>query len=142
MRHILTFKTSFPESTEYTHPTGYSICKFIETELAQSGFNVQPLENYRDIAWSVDCDINSKRIFFFVGYLGTKVTDWQLIVCSDIGFIGWLLGHKDEDERIKLARAIHEILSKDERFVELKWFSRYTDSPKDVWTPEPEGALC
>ncbi len=64
MRHILTFKTSFTESTEYTHPKGYSICKFLETELSRSGFKVQPLDNYRDIAWSVDCDINSKRIFF------------------------------------------------------------------------------
>ncbi len=138
MRHILTFETSFPESTEYDHPKGYSICKFLETELTRFGFKVQPLDNYRDVAWSVDCDINSKRIFFFVGCLGTKVTDWQLIVCSNIGLISKMLGHKDENERIELARAIHAILSRDERFSNMKWFSRYTDSPKDVWSPEPE----
>ena len=139
MRHILTFKTSFPESTEYAHPKGYSICKFLETELIRSGFKVQPLDNYRDIAWSVDCDINSKSIFFFVGYLGTKVTDWQLVICSNIGLISKMMGRKDENERIELAKAIHAILSRDERFSNMKWFSRYTDSPTDVWSPEPEG---
>ena len=141
MRHILTFKTSFPESapsSEYEEPKGYTVCQFLQTELAQVGFKVEPLDIYRDCAWSVDCIVNDKRVFFFVGFLGTKVTDWQLIVCSDIGFIGRLLGHKDEDERIKLARAIHGILSKDERFVELKWFSRYTDRPKDIWYSEPD----
>jgi hypothetical protein len=137
MRHILTFKTSFPESSEYEHPRGYSICKFLQMELAQAGFSIQPPENYDDIAWSADCIINDKRVFFFVGYLGTKVTDWQLIVCSGIGLIGRLLGRKDQDERIKLARAIHAILSTDERFSELKWFSRYTDTPKDSWSPQP-----
>ena len=137
MRHILTFKTSFPESSEYEHPRGYSICEFLQTELARAGFNVEPLKNYRDIAWSVDCVVNHKRTFFFVGYLGTKVTDWQLIVCSNIGLIGWLRGRTDEQERIELARAIHNILSKDARFSELKWFSRYTDSPKDSWYPDP-----
>jgi len=140
MRYILTFKTSFQESTDYDYPRGYSICKFLETELARAGFNVHPLDNYCDIAWSVDCDINSKRVFFFVGYLGTKVTDWQLIICSNIRLIGWILGRKDEDERLKLAKAIHAILSRDGRFSDIKWFSRYTDNPKDIWTPEPEDA--
>jgi len=125
MRHILTFKTTFQESSEYEHPKGYSICKFLQMELEKAGFNVHTLENYQDIAWSVDCDINSKRIFFFVGYLGTKITDWQLIVCSDIGFWGRLWGNRDEDERIELAKAIHEILSNDRRFRDLKWFSIY-----------------
>jgi hypothetical protein len=137
MRHILTFKTSFPESSKYEHPRGYSICKFLQMELAQAGFSIKPPDNYDDIAWSADCIINDKRVFFFVGYLGTKVTDWQLIVCSGIGLIGRLLGRKDQDERIKLAQAIHAILSIDERFSELKWFSRYTDTPNDSWSAQP-----
>lgn len=141
LRHILTFRTSFPESSEYDHPKGYSICKFLEINLAQAGFDVKPLDNYRDISWSVDCDINSKRVFFFVGYLGTKVTDWQLIVCSNIGPIGRMLGRRDENERLKLARAIHTIMTNDERFTDLKWFSRYTDSLKDVWCTEPDNNL-
>lgn len=137
MRQILTFKTSFAESSEYKHPRGYSICKYLQVELAQAGFKAEPVENYRDIAWSVDCVINNRRVFFFVGYLGTKVTDWQLIVCSAIGLIGRLLGREDEDERIKLARAIHVVLSNDARFSELKWFSRYTESPKDSLYSQP-----
>ena len=140
MRHILTFKTSFPESfpsPEYHEPRGYSICEYLHTELARAGFNVEAVDNYDDIAWSADCVINDKRVFFFVGYLGTKVTDWQLIVCSGVGLIGRLLGRKDQDERIKLAQTIHAILSADERFSELKWFSRYTDSPNDPWSAQP-----
>ena len=137
MRHILSFKTTCPDLFEYDHPRGYSICKFLWDELAQDGFNVQTLDNYRDIAWSVDCEIDGKKIFFFVGYLGTEVTDWQLIVCSGIGIIGRLLGRSDKNERIKLAKAIHAILSKDSRFTALRWFSRYTDSAKDSWYPEP-----
>ncbi len=137
MRHILTFKTSFQESSEYEHPRGYSICEFLHKKLTQAGFSVEPLDNYRDIAWAVDCIINKKRVFFFVGYLGTKVTDWQLIVCSSFGLIGRLTGHKDEDERIILAIEIHDILSNDDRFSDLKWFSRYTDSTRDIYYPEP-----
>ncbi len=137
MRYILSFKTTYPDSPEYNHPRGHSICEFLQDELARMGFNVQTPDNYRDIAWSLDCEVDRKKMFFFVGYLGTKVTDWQLIVCSGIRFWGRLLGRNDVSERIKLSKAIHTILSKDSRFTELKWFSRYTDSEKDAWYPEP-----
>ena len=137
MRYILSFKTTYPDSPKYDHPRGYSICKFLRDELARIGFNVQTLDNYRDIAWSLDCEVDGKKIFLFVGYLGTKVTDWQLIVCSGIGFLGRLLGRGDENERVKLSKAIHTILSNDSQFTELKWFSRYTDNAKDTWYPEP-----
>jgi len=140
MRYILTFKTSFPEKVDYDHPRGYSICKFLEKELERAGFNVQKPENYRDTAWSIDCSIDSDKVFFFVGYLGTKVTDWQLIICSTIGVIGRILGRKDDEARSKLAKAIHTILSGDERFSDIKWFSKYTGSPKDVWLAGPESA--
>jgi hypothetical protein len=137
MRHILSFKTTYPDSSEYDYPRGYSICKFLQDKLTQEGFNVQKLDNYRDIAWSVDCEINAKKIFFFVGYLGTTITDWQLIVCSDSGLISRLLGYNDEKERIELAKAIHNILSNDGRFNNLRWYSRYTDSTKDLWYHKP-----
>ena len=137
MRNILSFKTHFPESPEYDHPKGYSISEFLYTELSKAQFNVHPPDNYNDFAWSVDCDINENKVFFFVGYLGTKVTDWQLIICSNIGLIGRLLRHNDEKERTKLAKAIHAILSSDDRFTDLRWFTKYTDSPKDIWYAEP-----
>ena len=137
MRHILTFKTDVPESTEYSHPKGYTICKFLEEELKKKSVEIQPIDNYRDMAWSIDCQINNKRIFFFVGYLGTKQTDWQLIVCSGCGFLRRLFGYKDTDERMSLATEIHDILSRNERFSDLKWFSCYTDRPSDEWHSTP-----
>ena len=137
MRHILTFKAILSESSENDHPKGYSICKFLEEELSKRNLEVGYLNNYRDIAWSVDCQINDKPVFFFVGYLGTKQTDWQLIVCSHASFLKRLFGHNDENERKQLAEGIHEILSKDKRFTELKWFSRYTDKPTDEWNYTP-----
>ncbi|MHC4989122.1 MAG: hypothetical protein ACYTFX_11605 [Planctomycetota bacterium] len=137
MRHILTFKSNLSESAEYDHPKGYTICKFLEEELSKKGLEVGSLDNYRDIAWSDDCQINGKRVFFFVGYLGTKQTDWQLIICSHAGFLKRLFGYKDENERRQLAEEIHNILSEDIRFTELKWFSRYTDKPTDEWHYTP-----
>ena len=131
MRHILDFKTRFPELSEYDHPKGYSIAKFLYAELAKAQFDVQPPENYDDFAWSVDCNIDGEKVFFFVGYLGTKVTDWQLIICSNIGLIGRLLRHNDEKERAKLAKAIHSILSNDEKFSDLKWFQKYPGNPTE-----------
>ena len=141
MTHIVSFKTQLPESSEFEHPRGYALCNFIQKELVKAGLDVSMPEDYQDIAWSVDCIINSKKIFFFVGYLGTKLSDWQLIVCSESGIISKIPGHKDEEERLKLAKIIHKILSTDERFSDIKWFSRYTDSPKDVWCEQPEGAI-
>jgi hypothetical protein len=138
MRHIVTFKTDILESTEYDHPKGYSICEFLRAELQNKGVTTQSLDNYRDIAWSLDCTINGKLVFFFVAYLGTHQTDWQLIVCSGSSLLRRLFGHKDMHERMQLAREIHAILSRDERFHELKWFSRYTDKPTDQWYPLPE----
>ena len=137
MRHILTFKSNLSESAEYDHPNGYSIGKFLKEELSRKGLDIEPLDNYRDIAWSVDCHINGKRVFFFVGYLGTRQTDWQLIVCSHAGLLKRLFGYNDENERKHLAEEIHEILSEDDRFVELKWFSRYTDKSTDEWHDIP-----
>ena len=140
MTHIVSFKSQLSESSEFEHPRGYALCSFIQRKLMQAALDVSMPENYRDIAWSVDCIINSKKVFFFVGYLGTKLTDWQLIVCSGSGIISKILGHKDEEERLALANIIHEILSKDERFSDIKWYSRYADTPKDVWYEQPKGA--
>ncbi len=137
LRHILTFKTTLTESKEYEHPKGYAIVALLAEELARAEFKVEKPDIHRDMAWSLDCIINGKRIFFFAGFLGSKFTDWQLIICSDWEIIKRLLGKKDEAERIQLARAIHTILSNDKRFSDLKWFSRYTDSAKDEWFPEP-----
>lgn len=80
----------------------------------------------------MDCEINGKQIYFFVGYLGTKNTEWQLVVCSDVGLFRRLLGYKDQEERLQLAMAIHSILSIDQRFKNLKWFNRYTDTENDI----------
>ncbi len=111
MRRILTFESVLPEISEYEHPRGYSICRYLHQELSSSGIEVGAVENYRDIAWSLKCRVGSKNIFFFVGYLGTKMTEWQLIVCSGKASFFRLLGYNDENERARLARAIHAILA-------------------------------
>ncbi len=72
MRHILTFNSEYSESNENEHPKGYSICNFLKTKLSENGFHTFSVENFRDMAWSLDCTINGKTIYFFVGYLGTK----------------------------------------------------------------------
>ena len=137
MRGILTFTSSCEEVSEYDHPKGYFICKFLADNLPQYGFVVTPQENYRDIAWSVDCEVNTNKIFFFVGYLGTETADWQLIICSNKGFISRKLGFSDEKERTELALAIHKILSNDSRFSEMRWYCRYSGTLKDKWFAEP-----
>jgi hypothetical protein len=138
MRFITSFKSCFPESSEFDHPRGYSICQFIRDELHAAGFEVSKPENYRDIAWSVDCIVKSKKLFFFVGYLGTKMTDWQLIVCSDAGLIRKMFGYNDKQEQLILSKAISEIMRRDERFFNLKWYPQYTDTPKDISFSDPE----
>jgi hypothetical protein len=132
MRYILTFESEYSEPNEVKHPKGYSICKFLKTELTENGYHTHSIENYRDIAWSLDCVINRKTIYFFVGYLGTKNTEWQLVICSDVGLLRRLFGYNDQNERLQLGMAIHSILSKDRRFGNLKWFSRYTDTGNDI----------
>jgi hypothetical protein len=132
MQYILTFESEYSEQNEFEHPRGYSICKVLKSILTENGFHTHSIENYRDIAWSMDCEINGKQIYFFVGYLGTKNTEWQLVVCSDVGLLRRLLGYKDQNERLQLAMVIHSILSNDNRVSNLKWFDRYSDTSKDV----------
>lgn len=137
MRYILTFRTDFEESTEYMHPKGYSIIKLLEKKLIESGLVINLLDNYRDMAWSIDCQVNSKKLFFFVGYLGTKRTEWQLIVSSGVYFYKRLFGYNDDKECFMLATMVYNILSQDNRFFDLKWFLKYTDSSNDVWYQKP-----
>lgn len=129
--HILNFSTTLPEDPENNHPHGYAVCKLIEQQLAVRGYDVERFDNHNNIAWSTDCIINKKRVYFFVGHLGTQHTDWQLIVCSSATVFHRLFGYKDLEERKQLARAIHEILCVDERFTDLAWCSRYSDTGKD-----------
>jgi hypothetical protein len=132
MRYILTFESEYSKLSEFDHPKGFSICKCLKTMLTENGYHTHSIENYRDIAWSMDCEINGKRIYFFVGYLGTKNTEWQLVICSDVGLLRRLLGYKDKNERLQLAMAIQSILSNDDRFSNLKWYNQYTDTSKDI----------
>jgi hypothetical protein len=134
LRFILTFKSTIEDDA---HPKGYSIAKILYEELIKSDVDTDIPDNYRDIAWSVDCNFNSKKVFFFVGFLGTKITDWQLILCSGTGFFRRLFGYNDNEECLMIAKLIHGVLSNNKRISDIKWFTKYTDSLNDAWYSEP-----
>jgi hypothetical protein len=133
----MTFNADINEPQENKHPKGFTIAMLLSKRLNIYGIRTKEPENYNDIAWSVDCELNSKRFFFFVGYLGTKGTKWQLVICSGGGILRRLLGYNDDQERFQVARSIHNILSREDIVSEIKWFSKFTGSPHDKWFSEP-----
>lgn len=138
MKNILSFRSTLPEDGKETEPRGYSICRVLENGLRQTGLKTNGLDNYNDFAWCLDCEIDGKGVWFFVGRLGLPAAEWQLIVCSRLPWWRRLFGQSDEPEMKELARAIHRVLASDSHFSDLRWSASFSPKGNHESFPNPE----
>ncbi len=133
---ICSFRSSLRDDPQQ-HPKGLSIAEFIKAGLEKDGYRTSALDNYNDIAWSLDVRINGARVWFFVGFLGLEAAEWQLITCSGLSFWQRLFGRKDEKERQELAVAIHRLLSQSDTFSSIKWSRTFSPKGQFEWRASP-----
>lgn len=117
-----TFRTSFPDTSEFHDRPGYPIALHLEAKLRQAGMEVTGIDGWRDSGWEVDCRINGKRIYSFFLRLLDGSGVWVLCCTSDRGLWEWFRGEDHFAERWELARAIHAVLSQDDRFEDIRWY--------------------
>ena len=135
MKHIVTFVSAASEEPDGDMPEGRWIAQILFESLPMMGIKTEEIDNYNDIAWSINCEIDGFKIWFFVG--NPKVTgyQWQLIVPHQSRFLSLIMRHRGRAERARLAQAIHDTLAHQPNISEIQWFKRFRPGLKGSPTP-------
>jgi len=124
---------------EFDHPRGAALARDLQSSLQEAGWAVSKPDDWRDCGWSMECSRENAR--FEVVLSGIGEDQWMLQVAPwrTAGFLCRMFGAKTSAspaEVLLLARAVHDILSKQRGFSDFQW--RWDGFPgKKNSTPEP-----
>jgi hypothetical protein len=135
----VTFASPLPvEDPRLPHPKGYAIARLIHDELSHQGLAVVLLDNWRDVGYSIDCIIDDAPVYLFFTFLGRTTQQYVLCCTSDLGWISRLLGRRDDEQRLKLARAVATVLDNRGEFEDVRWYNEGWGGLEDEpWTNRP-----
>lgn len=136
MKFNVTFRSSLAVDFDQ-HPIGEELAEFLIAKLRDNGFNVVLSENSPDYAWELEFDEPSPAPWLLVGYVGDGDYEWLLQINSGISWLGRLLGRSDADLRKATAIKLHEILTNDAQFGEVRWHAG--DFADSEWSAHPDG---
>jgi len=94
------------------------------------------VEMYEDVAWIMKTGPRGRGPDVVVGYLWDGEYEWLVQIGSGVGLIGRLLGRSDLEAREQIVQLLHQLLTKDKRFSDVRWHEG--DFAKPGWSPTPE----
>ena len=133
------FRSTFPEDPNPEETRCSGIGRFLEHELSAARFRIVESDCWRDCGWELRCQINGVMVDLVVSYVNTGQVQFILVCGSGQGLVGWLLGIDNSAENWELARAVHRILSNDDRFTEIRWYveTGWGAGGDEPWQPLP-----
>src|SRR5262245_5226975 len=134
------FSGDAPPDAEFEHPPGSSIAKLLQIALANRGWEVSDIDNWRDGGWSITCCRPASRLELVIGEMVAGM-EWFLQIAPSYvpGLFGWLFSRPASappDAILALAQDAFAALSDSGRFERFMWC---WDGPPDEAnsTPEP-----
>jgi hypothetical protein len=114
-----------PPDEEFAHPPGASIIRLLQAGLADHGWQVAELDNWRDCGWSIACSRKESMLDVVLAKTAIDL-EWMAQIAPTYvpGLIGGLLGKSASAPPalvFALAKDIHVLLSKSGCFSEFKW---------------------
>jgi hypothetical protein len=119
------FSGSFAPDREHSDPPGASLARALETRLRSSFGSVRSLDNWRDVGWFVEVELNGKSFEVDVAQFPSK-GHWLLAVAPmrQPGFLARLLGKKPfpcAAELKTISIEVHEVLRTFSGISNIRW---------------------
>lgn len=110
---------------ELEHPAGASIAKLLRSGLAERGWQVSLIDNWRDCGWSVECTRSDVTLEAVVSSM-TDADRWFLQIAPSYrpGIVGRLFGKvatAKASDILAAAQDVHAILAGQSNFDDFKW---------------------
>ena len=118
---------------------GKTLSEYLATQLKDNGFETEP-PDLDDFAWTFYCKVNNLNFWIHVGeYSNANDPDgWLVVINSTLSFIKRAFGQTDEEEMSKMCKAIHHILSQNQKITQIMWHSEQEFNQSDEsGTPTP-----
>jgi hypothetical protein len=125
------------EDPRNPHPKGYSIAHLIRDGLRRVSLAPEEVENWRDVGYSIDCVIDHARVYLFLSFYGRTPQQWALCCTSDLGWWSRLLGKRDDEQRLTLARSVDAVLKGSKEFTDIRWYTQWRGGDEEPWADQP-----
>jgi hypothetical protein len=124
---------------EFEHPPGASIARLLREALAQRGWEVSDIDNWRDGGWSITCRRSPSKLELVIAKMAVG-EEWFLQIAPAYvpGLVGWLLKKQSsaQPEAIQaLAQDAFLVLSESGRFRAFMWC---WDGPPEPGSSTPQ----
>jgi hypothetical protein len=134
----VSFRADFPDDPDPEESRCKALGEYLIAALPRAGVPVLAADSWRDAGWSIDCRIDDRVLYVIVTYPGAPDIDYVLCCTSNVGFFDWLRGRNDASARWTLARIMHQILTNDPRFADIRWYpTGWYARGDEAWTSSP-----
>ncbi len=126
LRTFVTFEAKFPRDasshneTKTILPDGKAIADCLSEDLRAVGLEASKPVQHSFYGWSFDVNTASARIWYLLQFSGP----WLLLCEEKCSFFDKLVGKRHELELCDVLRRIHQILTEDQRFSSVTWFTQ------------------
>ena len=120
-RFVVTFRSNLQIDSELS-PKGEELAEYLHAALVSKSFQVAEVDVHEEFGWSIDLAPRGRAPWLLLGHVGAESYDWLCCVNSGVGWLGRLIGRSDHAERIRLAGAVHEVLTQAPVFSEIVWW--------------------
>jgi hypothetical protein len=142
IRRFVTFFANFPddsvwdENEEILVPAGQGILQFIGNSLGAGGIKCTSPVQHNCYGWACDAHLGENVIWCLL----QGGSPWLLITEARMSLAGTFSRARPTDSHLHLLTAINDILKRDNRFTEIRWFTKqeFESGETTVWHDSPE----
>jgi hypothetical protein len=116
-----------------------ALAALLGERLAAAEIAVSPAEDL-GFAHGFRCTVGERRFYLTVGRVDDEGLAWLIVIEPALGLLRRALGQSDREEHARLALALHDALTSEERFSVVRWYNeRGWNSDPEVWVERPVG---
>lgn len=135
MKLNVTFQSSFPVDLS-AHPEGEELAEYLAKTFTNAGVKITKVDNYDDFAWSLDTDADGEHLFLLMGFVGDGVCEWLMQIRNYTGLLDVFRRRRIRQACESLAPAVHQVLSNDAHFSNIRWHKG--DFADNIYSATPD----
>jgi hypothetical protein len=126
LRTIVSFEAQYPADDDWDEdggllvPGGKGVLSHIRTALEAKGIVCSEPEQHSYFGWAMEAPYRGIHIWCLLQF----ADPWVLVMEVRWSLTDWLFRRKHESEHLEFLRAVHEILTSNQHFSSIRWFTK------------------